>query len=127
MTLVLQVIGAPSYFSTIWGWIKKWVDAGTVDKLRIVPQGEVLSTLQEFIDVADIPTRFGGQFKYEPGMSFSLDPVIARRLVWKSGSPDNHLPRGPIKWVDAGDGSKMAVAVGSQGGKERREVLAVMR
>ena len=91
------------------------------------PQGEVLSTLREFIDVADIPTRFGGRFEYEPGMPYSLDPVIARRLVWKSGSTDNHLPRGPIKWVDSGDGSKMAVAVGSQGGKERREVLAVMR
>ncbi|KAL8730355.1 MAG: hypothetical protein Q9166_004120 [cf. Caloplaca sp. 2 TL-2023] len=120
------VIGAPSYFSTIWGWIKKWVDPGTVEKLRIVPQGEVLSTLKEFIDMADIPTRFGGQFEYEPGMPFDLDPVIARRLVWKSGS-DKRLPKGPIKWVETGDGSKMAVAVGSQGGKKRKEKLAVIR
>ncbi|KAL8659055.1 MAG: hypothetical protein Q9226_000636 [Calogaya cf. arnoldii] len=121
------LIGAPSYFSTIWGWIKKWADPGTVEKLRILPQGEVLSTLKEYIDVADIPTRFGGQFQYEPGMPYSLDPILARRLVWKSGSADNKLPRGPIKWVETGDGSKVAVAVGSQGGKERREELAVIR
>ncbi|KAL8757408.1 MAG: hypothetical protein Q9199_002241 [Rusavskia elegans] len=121
------LIGAPSYFSTIWGWIKKWADPGTIEKLQIIPQGEVLSTLKEFIDVADIPTRFGGQFQYEPGMPYSLDPIIARRLVWKSGSSDNKLPKGPIKWVETGDGSKMAVAVGSQGGKERREELAVIR
>ncbi|KAL8675548.1 MAG: hypothetical protein Q9168_000060 [Polycauliona sp. 1 TL-2023] len=121
------LIGAPSYFSTIWGWIKKWADPGTIEKLQIVPPGEVLSTLKEFIDVADIPTRFGGQFQYEPGMPYNLDPVIARRLVWKSKSSDNKLPRGPIKWVETGDGSKMAVAVGSQRGKERREELAVMR
>ncbi|KAL8815827.1 MAG: hypothetical protein Q9223_005075 [Gallowayella weberi] len=120
------VIGAPSYFSTIWGWIKKWVDAGTVEKLRILPQGEVLPTLKEFIDIENIPTRFGGQFEYETGMSYDLDPVIARRLVWKSGS-DNKLPRGPIKWVETGDGNKMAIAVGSQGGKMRKEKLAVLR
>ncbi|KAL8688266.1 MAG: hypothetical protein Q9224_004928 [Gallowayella concinna] len=120
------IIGAPSYFSTIWGWIKKWADAGTVEKLKILPQGEVLSTLKEFIDIADIPTRFGGQFEYEPGMRYDLDPVVARRLVWQSGS-DNKLPRGPVKWVETGDGNKMAIAVGSQGGKTRREKLAVLR
>ncbi|KAL8993180.1 MAG: hypothetical protein Q9169_006536, partial [Polycauliona sp. 2 TL-2023] len=121
------LIGAPSYFSTIWGSVKKWVDPGTIEKIRVIPQGEVLSTLKEFIEVADIPTRFGGQFEYEPGMPYSLDPAIARRLVWKSRSSDNKLPKGPIKWVETGDGSKMAVAVGSHGGKERREELAVMR
>ncbi|KAL8689519.1 MAG: hypothetical protein Q9218_004830 [Villophora microphyllina] len=120
------IIGAPSYFSTIWGWIKNWVDPGTVEKLRVLSHAEVLPTLKEYIDVENIPTRFGGQFKYETGMPYDLDPVIARRLVWLSGS-DNRFPTGPMKWVRTGDGCKMAVAIGSQGGKERMKKIAVIR
>lgn len=126
LTLVTQLIGAPSYFSTIWGWVKNWVDPGTVEKLKVLSHAEVLPTLKEYIDVENIPTRFGGQFKYETGMGYDLDPVIAHRLVWLSGS-GNKLPKGPIKWVRTGDGCKMAVAIGSQRGKERMTKLAVIR
>ncbi|KAL8775729.1 MAG: hypothetical protein Q9203_003880 [Teloschistes exilis] len=120
------LIGAPSYFSTIWGWVKNWVDPGTVEKLKVLSHAEVLPTLKEYIDVENIPTRFGGQFKYETGMGYDLDPVIARRLVWLSGS-GNKLPKGPIKWVRTGDGCKMAVAIGTQRGRERMTKLAVIR
>ncbi|KAL8634615.1 MAG: hypothetical protein Q9228_007795, partial [Teloschistes exilis] len=126
LTLVIQLIGAPSYFSTIWGWVKNWVDPGTVDKLKVLSHAEVLPTLKEYIDVENIPTRFGGQLKYETGMGYDLDPVIARRLVWLSGS-DNKFPKGPIIWVRTGDGCKMAVAIGTQHGKERMKKLAVIR
>ncbi|KAI4250835.1 MAG: hypothetical protein LQ352_005225 [Teloschistes flavicans] len=120
------LIGAPSYFSTIWGWVKNWVDPGTVEKLKVLSHAEVLPTLKEYIDVENIPTRFGGQLKYETGMGYDLDPVITRRLVWLSGS-DNKFPKGPITWVRTGDGCKMAVAIGSQHGKERMKKLAVIR
>ncbi|KAL8950082.1 MAG: hypothetical protein Q9222_003866 [Ikaeria aurantiellina] len=120
------IIGAPSYFSTIWGWVKNWADPGTVEKLQVLSQNEVLPTLKEFIDVSNIPTRFGGQFDYQIGMPFALDEAIARRLVWLPGSEEK-FPMGSIKWVETGDGCKMAVAVGSQGGKERKVKLAVMR
>ncbi|KAL8728360.1 MAG: hypothetical protein Q9181_005370 [Wetmoreana brouardii] len=120
------IIGAPTYFSTIWGWIKNWVDPGTVEKLQVLSHAEVLPTLKEYIDLANIPTRFGGQFKYEIGMSYDLDPVIARRLVWPPGSEEK-FPMGPVKWTQTDDGCKLAIAVGSQGGKERSQKLAVIR
>ena len=92
----------------------------------MLSRDEVLPTLKEYVELENIPTRFGGHFKYEPGMAYDLDPAIARRLVWLSGS-NNTLPLGPIKWVATGDGCKMAVAVGSRAGKERVQKLAVIR
>ncbi|KAF6226667.1 hypothetical protein HO173_012413 [Letharia columbiana] len=42
-----QVIGAPSYFPTVWSCIQKWVGANIVKKIHILQPSEVLPTLQK--------------------------------------------------------------------------------
>ncbi|KAL8827998.1 MAG: hypothetical protein Q9191_002848 [Dirinaria sp. TL-2023a] len=118
------IIGAPSYFPTIWGWIKKWVDPGTFEKLFILSPEEVLPTLQQHVEMADIPQRFGGEFESYHGMQPMLDPVISGMLNWQS--PHKDLPKGPIKWIDEGWGRRAAVAVGSKEGRARKEKIATV-
>ena len=120
-----QVIGAPSYFPTIWGWIKKWVDPGTISKIFILSPEEVLPTLQQYAELADIPQRFGGEFEFYHGMQPVLDPVIADLLSWQPSQ--STLPKGPMKWVDEGWGRRAAVATGSSDGSGRNEKIAVLR
>lgn len=118
------IIGAPSYFPTIWGWIKKWVDPGTFEKLFILSPEEVLPTLQQHVEMSDIPQRFGGEFEFYHGMQPMLDPEISDLLNWQS--PHKDLPKGPIKWIDEGWGRRAAVAVGSKEGRARREKIAAV-
>ena len=125
LTTILQIIGAPSYFPTIWGWIKKWVDPNTMEKLCILTQEEVLPTLQQYVEMANIPKRFGGNFDFYHGMQPQLDPVIADMLSWQP--PNSQMPPGPMKWVDEGSGKRAAVAVGSGSGRIREEKIAVLR
>lgn len=74
--------------------------------------------------MANIPTRFGGEFEYHHGMQPSLDPIIAKLLSWQP--PNSDLPQGPMKWVDEG-WERAAVAVGSRGGRIRDAKIAVLR
>ncbi|MCJ1479454.1 hypothetical protein MMC13_008140 [Lambiella insularis] len=118
------IIGAPSYFPTIWSWIKNWVDPNTVSKLFILTPDEVLPTLKQYIDVANIPQRFGGEFDYQHGMQPNIDPVIAKIMSWVP--PSASLPMGPMKWVDTGKNKRMAVAIGTSEGQARNENIAVL-
>ena len=120
-----QVIGAPSYFSTVWGWVKNWVDPVTVAKLQLVAPNEVLSTLTSLVDIANIPKKYGGELAFEPGMSPMLDDKIHERLNWTQSS-DGKYPDGPIQWVNNADGSKTAVAVGTVAGEKRRYEFATL-
>lgn len=119
------MIGAPRYISTIWAWVQNWVDPGTAAKLQIVAPGEVHSTLTSFIHLKDIPERYGGRLQYEVGTDPVLDVELCQVLGWPSGS-ENRLPNGPMHWVDDPAGSKVAVAVGSIGGKRRYERFATL-
>lgn len=118
-------MGAPSYFSTIWGWVKNWIDPVTVSKLVVLSHDEVLPTMRQYIDIANIPRRFGGELEYEHGAQPLLDPAIKDILTWE---PPSHgsLPPGPIKWVDEGNGSRVAVAVGTEGYSARRNRIACL-
>ena len=117
-----QVIGAPSYFPTVYGWIKKLVDPNTVKKLHILQPAEVLPTLQQHLDMEDIAQKFGGDFEYEHGMQPKLDPAVSEVLKWLP--PNASLPIGPLKWIDQGKGKRVVVAVGSNDGRERGEKVA---
>lgn len=33
----IYLVGAPSFFSVVWGWIKSWFDPGTVRPLPVHP------------------------------------------------------------------------------------------
>ena len=121
-TEISQVIGAPSYFPTVWSWIKKWVDPNTVKKLHILQPSEVLPTLQQYLDMQNIATKFGGDFEYQHGMRPQLDDEVKEVLQWLP--PSASLPMGPLKWIDQGKEGRFVVAVGNSEGRAREEKVA---
>ena len=122
LTSLYQIIGAPSYFPTVWSWIKKWVDPNTVKKLHILQSSEVLPTLQQYLDMQNIAKKFGGDFEYEHGMRPKLDAEVSAVLKWLP--PNASLPMGPLKWINEGKSGRVVVAIGNNEGRERGEKVA---
>ncbi|MCJ1473634.1 hypothetical protein MMC13_002285 [Lambiella insularis] len=123
------VIGAPSFFPTVWGWIKRWFDPITTSKIFIVGPHEAFKTLSAFIEPENIPKKYGGKLDYVFGMPPILDPAEEQHITWSSPEPipsNQKWPKGPMKWVLGKDGTLVAIAVGSMNGKERREVVATL-
>lgn len=122
----IQVIGAPSYFANVWGWIKGWIDPVTAAKIIFVSSSEALTKMTEFIDHDNIPLRYGGNFDYSHGALPVLDDALIAALTW----PENgtkRLPAGPLKWAQDWERNRALMAVGTEHGKERRQQVAVMK
>ncbi|KAJ5624354.1 hypothetical protein N7510_000663 [Penicillium lagena] len=119
-----RVCNAPSFFSTIWKYLKAWIDPNTAEKILVLSSTEVLPTLEDCIDKENIPTVFGGGFSFTHGMLPELDDNIWRRFSWKL--PNRSLPPGPIKWTQDLDGRTTAVAVGCELGAKRNEKIATL-
>ena len=119
---IYQIIGAPSFFPTVFGWIKRWVDANTVKKLHILQDSEVLPTLQKYVEMENIASKFGGEFEYQHGMQPKLDPEVSKVLKWLP--PNASLPVGPLKWIEVGKGKRYVVAAGNNEGEERGDKIA---
>jgi hypothetical protein len=120
-----QIIGAPSFFPTVWGWIKKWFDPITTSKIFIIAQSDVKKTLEAFIDPVNIPKKYGGQLDFEFGHQPSLDPHLKSVLQWEGNRTE--FPEGPMYWEPIGDGKIKAIARGTlAGGKERHEEVCVV-
>ncbi|KAJ5138839.1 uncharacterized protein N7515_003687 [Penicillium bovifimosum] len=115
------VCNAPSYFTTIWKYLKGFIDPHTAEKIVVLLNNEVLPSLREHIDDANIPDIFGGGLSFKHGMLPDLDNNIRQRLNWDS--PEKSLPPGPIKWAQELD-KVVALAVGSQDGSARHEKIA---
>jgi CRAL/TRIO domain len=96
----------------VWGWIKRWFDPVTVNKIFILSHHEVKARLSEFIDPDDFPKKYGGNLDWEFGMTPHLDQA-AREAVEKNGSQD--WIEGPCLWEQ-----NQRVPVGTVGGKPRR-------
>ncbi|CAK7562313.1 MAG: hypothetical protein SEPTF4163_000152 [Sporothrix epigloea] len=117
------IIGAPAFFSTVWGWIKRWFDPVTVSKIFILGQNEVLPTLLTFIDIKNIPKQYGGELAFNWTDMPNLDPVIQERLTWEPGF--DAFPQGPLYWrpipATSPDeaGRLECIAVGSENQRER--------
>ncbi|KAL9091327.1 MAG: hypothetical protein Q9165_004961 [Trypethelium subeluteriae] len=123
------IIGAPSFFPTVWGWIKRWFDPITVSKIFILSNANMKSTLEQYIDSENIPKKYGGKLDYEFGMMPVLEPAIQNSLKWSSESASSSqktLPTGPIRWQEGPNGEMEAMAVGSVNGKPRNERIAIM-
>ncbi|KAJ5560728.1 hypothetical protein N7513_003127 [Penicillium frequentans] len=118
------VCSAPSYFSTIWKYLKSWVDTNTAEKIVVLSSTEVLPALEEYIDNANIPTTFGGRFPFKHGMLPELDDSIWQHFSWSL--PSRSLPPGPIKWTEDVYGRKIALAVGGEAGSKRTEKIAFL-
>jgi hypothetical protein len=119
------IIGAPYFFSTVWGWIKRWFDPITVSKIFILSPSEVRPTLEAFIEPRNIPKQYGGELDFEFFDRPNLDPNIKDAVRWEAGHTD--FPEGPAYWVPVDNGARLAcMAVGSKGGKERRETVCTL-
>jgi len=114
------IIGAPYFFSTVWGWIKRWFDPVTVSKIFVLSPSEVKPTLEKFIEPRNIPKQYGGELDFEFFDRPNLDPNIREKITWENGYTD--FPEGPAYWVPVDGGKRLAcLAVGSKNSKERRE------
>jgi hypothetical protein len=120
-----QIIGAPAFFPTVWGWIKRWFDPITTSKIFILSSHDLTATLEAFIDPANIPKKYGGQLDFKFGDEPILDPAMENLIQWEGERKD--FPRGPMYWVNKGnenDGHDMeALAAGTEAGKDRREKI----
>lgn len=119
---------APSYFGSIWNFLKKWIDPKTGEKVVVVYAADVLSTLETVIDIENIPQSLGGKLDWEAGMPSVFDDGMCQQLEWvQEGNSTPALPRGPVKWIVDDEGVRTAIAVGTVDGKARRERIAVLR
>ncbi|CAG8166209.1 unnamed protein product [Penicillium olsonii] len=118
------VCNSPSYFPTIWKYLKPYVDPFTAEKIVFLLRSEVLPTLREYIDDANIPAQFGGAHSFTHGQLPDLEDEIKKCLGLQEGT--TQLPPGPIKWIEEADGRKSALAVGSEAGSERNHRVATM-
>jgi len=123
----LYIVNAPSFFGTVWGWIKKWFDPVTTAKITVVSGGlskdELRQKLEACIAPENIPKRYGGLLDWEFGDAPDMDPDIMP-LVGEDLLADGPL-RGPVRWIVQGDGSQgRAVKVGTVAGQNRRDVTA---
>ncbi|KAI4183347.1 MAG: hypothetical protein LQ346_006360 [Caloplaca aetnensis] len=120
------IIGAPAFFPTVWGWIKKWFDPITTSKIFILSHEEVLPTLSAFMDVSSIPKKYGGNLDFECGMMPSIDPEIRKCLDLPNPKLEELFVTGPTRWVDGSEGDMVALSVGSIDGKPHKEAVATM-
>ncbi|RAH73064.1 SEC14 family lipid-binding protein [Aspergillus aculeatinus CBS 121060] len=80
------IIGAPSFFPTVWGWIKRWFDPVTTSKIFILSTAEVKPTLTNFMDPSSIPKQYGGDLDWKWGDMPNLDGE-ARQVVGALETP----------------------------------------
>ncbi|KAK4612927.1 SEC14 cytosolic factor [Fulvia fulva] len=123
------VVGAPGFFSTIWDWAKNWFDPITVAKISILNKSNTLSTLEKFVDRANIPKKYGGDLDWSFGDLPNLDdPALEAALKWKQDVKNEKghktFPAGPMKWEYTDEGDLVAVAIGSENGAPRKQELA---
>jgi len=120
------VVGAPSFFPTVWGWVKRWFDPITVSKIFILSPANVYQTLSQYIDHDNIPKKYGGGLDFEWGSMPNLEPAIEQQLKWETPSTQNGrktFPIGPIKWEEGPGGEMQAWAVGNENGKPRKQLI----
>jgi len=125
---ITKIIGAPAFFPTVWGWIKRWFDPITTSKIFILSHHDLLPTLEAFIEPANIPKKYGGQLDYTFGDKPVIDPAMEKFITWEGDRKE--FPSGPMYWLNSNgekgragkEGFDMeALAVGADKGMERRE------
>lgn len=119
------IIGAPFFFNTVWGWIKRWFDPITVSKIFILGQHEVKSTLESFIDIRNIPKKYGGELDFQWGQLSIPDPAWEGIVQWENGFSE--FPSGPLLWEEIDNGKRLAcIAHGRVDGKDRRQTVCTI-
>ncbi|EED17571.1 phosphatidylinositol transporter, putative [Talaromyces stipitatus ATCC 10500] len=119
------IIGAPSFFPTVWNWIKRWFDPVTVSKIFILSSSEVKSTLETFMEPSSIPSQYGGTLDFKWGDLPNMDDA-ARALAGGLESPPTTpggkpaFLKGPVRFFD-----DHIQVLGTDQGKPRRAIIPV--
>jgi len=87
----IAIVNAPSFFPTIWGWIKGWFDPGTRNKIHILGKNPA-ETLLQLIDAQDLPRQYGGTLEWEFADEPNLDDATKQAI--------GEMPKGPTVFVD---------------------------
>ncbi|KAK2756540.1 hypothetical protein FQN54_005433 [Arachnomyces sp. PD_36] len=122
----IYIIGAPAFFPTVWGWIKRWFDPVTTSKIFILSSSEVKSTLSTFMEPSSFPKQYGGELDWNWGDMPKLDEAATEAtggglyVPKGEGSDEKEYVKGPVVW----HGDKVEV-LGSVDGKERRVEIKV--
>ncbi|KZO92574.1 CRAL/TRIO domain-containing protein, partial [Calocera viscosa TUFC12733] len=69
----IYVVGAPGWWSTVWGWIRNWFDEQTRAKVHILPYGS--AELLEIVPRENLPKAYGGDLEwvYEDDPAWDTD------------------------------------------------------
>lgn len=105
----IAVVNAPSFFPTVWGWIKVsidislcsilwyafkgWFDEGTRNKISILGK-DPGPKLLELIHAEDLPETYGGMLKWNFEDEPELDDA-AQKLI-------GEMPKGPVTFESGG-------------------------
>jgi len=89
----IAVVNAPSFFGTVWGWIKAWFDEGTRTKVHVLDSNPG-PTLLKMIDAENLPKIYGGELHF----SFEDEPVLDEPAKQVLGQ--DALPSGPVFFKD---------------------------
>ncbi|CAA7265447.1 unnamed protein product [Cyclocybe aegerita] len=87
----IAVVNSPSFFPTIWNWIKGWFDEGTRKKIHVLGR-DPGSTLLELVHAHDLPVTYGGELEW----TFESPPHLDEDI--KKVVPE--LPKGPAIFSD---------------------------
>ena len=91
----------------------------------ILKEDEVLPTLTSYIDIADIPKKYGGEHGFEHGMQPDLDPAINEIIQWLAPCSGS-FPAGPMKLVSSSIGVRLAAATGTIDGTQRTLLAGIV-
>ena len=67
----IAIVNSPSFFPTIWNWIKGWFDEGTRQKIHVLGK-DPGAALLELIDDHNLPAPYGGALEWK----FEDDPHL---------------------------------------------------
>lgn len=92
---LIVIVNSPSFFPTIWGWIKGWFDEGTRNKIYVL--GAIdhtsIATLRSLVSPEDLPKIYGGELEWsfydEPNLDEDTKIIIGDKV-----------PSGPVVLID---------------------------
>ncbi|KDN45123.1 hypothetical protein RSAG8_05038, partial [Rhizoctonia solani AG-8 WAC10335] len=92
------VVGAPSWWSTVWGWVKGWFDEQTRAKVHILPNPlpQNSELLETNLPASSLPKQYGGQLTWEYADDPLLDEPETELLRAAGMTAEEKFVTGPI-------------------------------
>ncbi|KIP03736.1 hypothetical protein PHLGIDRAFT_110447 [Phlebiopsis gigantea 11061_1 CR5-6] len=87
----IAVVNSPSFFPTVWGWVKPWFDEGTRNKVFVLGR-DPGATLRGLIDAQDLPKPYGGELDWK----FEDEPALDAPAKEAMGE----MPKGSAAFID---------------------------